>query len=133
MKKIALALLIVVLVLVVVSFIRLSVPNSFDVSKDSLSGEAISVVFSVKDSKISLDKLSNHDKQSDCWVAYSGKVYDVTSFLPRHLGSAAAIIPFCGTSEDFTEAFEKQHGTSKVGNLMRVSVLIGDFDIIGEI
>jgi len=57
----------------------------------------------------------------------------VTSFLPRHPGSAGAISPFCGTSEEFAKAFTKQHGTSKVSNLMKVGTLIGDFDIVGKI
>lgn len=128
-KKIFLAILIFLLVLGLVYFIRLSVPVSS--SSNVVSEEP--VLISTDPSKISIEVLSEHGSKEDCWVSYDGKVYDVTSFLPRHPGSAEAIIPFCGTSEGFTEAFTNQHGTSKVANLMRVGTLIGDFDIVGEV
>jgi cytochrome b involved in lipid metabolism len=76
--------------------------------------------------KISLSDLSSHDTQSDCWIAYKGKVYDITSFLPKHPGSAAAITPYCGTSKEFEAAFSDQHGTSQVGKLIQESVLKGE-------
>lgn len=82
---------------------------------------------------ISLSELSSHNSLTDCWVGYGGKIYDITSFLPNHPGSASAISPYCGTEKEFTNAFTKKHGTSKVNNLMRVGVFIGDFDIIGRI
>ncbi len=80
-----------------------------------------------------LTELSNHNAKSDCWVAYGGKVYDITSFLPKHPGSSAAIQPYCGTADEFKAAFENKHGTSKVSNLMKMGVLIGDFDIMGNV
>ena len=82
---------------------------------------------------ILLSELSNHDSKSDCWVAYDGKVYDITSFLPKHPGSSARIEPYCGTADEFKQAFEKQHGKSKVSNLMRMGVLMGDFDVMGNV
>ncbi len=136
MKKIVLAILIVCLVIGAVSFVRLSTPNKISdkISGGIVLGDSNSVSLAPIDTgKISLTQLSIHNKKSDCWVAYDGKVYDVTSFLPRHPGSAGAISPFCGTSEEFAKAFTKQHGTSKVSNLMKVGTLIGDFDIVGKI
>jgi cytochrome b involved in lipid metabolism len=59
-------------------------------------------------------------------VAYNGKVYDLTAFLPKHPGSAAAIIPYCGTSEEFKAAFSDQHGTSQVNKMIEESILKGD-------
>ena len=129
MKKIVLAILIICLVLGVASFIRLSVPNTPKLT----SGNTEQIPSTSESSKISTIQLAVHNKQSDCWIAYDGKVYDVTSFLPRHPGSAAAISPFCGTSDGFTQAFTAKHGTSKVGNLMKVGTLIGDFDIVGKV
>lgn len=35
-------------------------------------------------------QVKTHNKQSDCWVIYSGKVYNVTSYVPTHNGGAAA-------------------------------------------
>jgi len=68
---------------------------------------------------ISVQELSIHSSRDDCWVAYEGNVYDITDFLPRHPGTPEAIIPYCGTSNEFEAAFVDQHGTSKVTGLMR--------------
>ena len=145
MKKFVIAILIICLVFGVVSFIRLSVPEEIkgsldDVSENSLSlssGNSVQQApqdnLILNNNKISSQSLGVHNKKEDCWIAYDGKVYDVTSFLPRHPGSAKAISPFCGTSDEFTEAFVAKHGASKVVNLMKVGTLIGDFDIVGEI
>jgi len=66
-----------------------------------------------------------HNTQADCWVVYEGKVYDITSWLPRHPGSAEAIAPYCGTM-DFEKAFTDQHGQSQVGRLAKEGVYKGD-------
>lgn len=124
MKRVFLAILIVLFGLGVTAFIRLSSSDQSGTVSDS--SEKLSGI-------ISLNILSEHDSVEDCWVGYDGKVYDVTSFLPRHPGSAEAIIPYCGTYDEFTQAFEGMHGVSKVSNLMKVGTLIGDFEIQGEI
>jgi len=84
-------------------------------------------------SKIPLTELSKHNSKDDCWIAYNGKVYDITSYLPRHPGSSAKIEPYCGSATEFKNAFENKHGTSKVSTLMRVGTFIGDFDVMGNI
>ena len=76
--------------------------------------------------KIALSGLAGHNKQNDCWISYQGKVYDITSFLPKHPGSAAAISPYCGTSSEFEEAFSDQHGTSQVNKLIREGTYKGE-------
>ena len=135
MKKIVLAVLIAFLVFGIVAFIRLYTStgnvflNNVNAVNGGNSGSSVNAVSS--SGRISLSDLAKHDKESDCWVGYGGKVYDVTSFLPRHPGSAGAISPYCGTSKEFTDAFTKKHGTKKVGALMKVGVLIGDFNIVG--
>ena len=77
--------------------------------------------------------LVEHKTEADCWVSYDGKVYDITSWLPIHPGSAKAISPYCGTADEFKQAFEKKHGKTKVATLMKVGVLMGDFDIMGAL
>ncbi len=67
-------------------------------------------------------QLAAHKTQGDCWVAYKGVVYDITAWLPRHPGSAAAIAPYCGTAEEFAAAFSRQHGSGKDGRLKREGV-----------
>ena len=138
MKKIVLAVLIAFLVIGVVAFVRLSFPSSNAVLNNVANtaggknrGSSINEVS--PSGKISLSDLARHNKEIDCWVGYDGKVYDITSFLPGHPGSAGAIIPYCGTSKEFADAFTKKHGTSKVSKLMKVGVLIGDFQIKGGV
>jgi cytochrome b involved in lipid metabolism len=31
-------------------------------------------------------ELATHSIKTDCWIGYEGKVYDITSFLPRQPG-----------------------------------------------
>ncbi|MBP9668822.1 MAG: hypothetical protein KBE09_00855 [Candidatus Pacebacteria bacterium] len=76
---------------------------------------------------ITKEVLSAHNTQADCWVAYNGIVYDITAWLPRHPGSAAAIAPYCGTEEEFTASFNGQHGKSKDKRLEREGVNKGTY------
>ena len=66
---------------------------------------------------ISPEELSRHNSAADCWVAYDGRVYDITAWLPRHPGTSNAITPHCGTAEEFTAAFTQMHGVGKVARL----------------
>lgn len=34
----------------------------------------------------SLQEISSHNTEKDCWVVVDGNIYDVTSFLPEHPG-----------------------------------------------
>ncbi|MDP3882340.1 MAG: cytochrome b5-like heme/steroid binding domain-containing protein [Nanoarchaeota archaeon] len=77
---------------------------------------------------ITFFELKTHNSKEDCWVSYKKKVYDVTSFLPKHPGSAAAIIPYCGTAEEFEKAFTGQHGTSQVKTLERMGIYKGELE-----
>lgn len=138
-KKIILAVLIVCLVVGITFFIRMN-QNGYENTETTSGQESNSSTSASHEttnpgatSGVSKEELALHNKQSDCWVAYDGKVYDITSFLPNHPGSAGAIAPYCGTSDEFKKAFEKQHGTSKVKTLMRVGVFMGDFDVMGDL
>ncbi len=150
MKKIYLALLLFIFAFGVFAFVRLSVTNGFDDDDefgddesddwvgdkdDSFRGNSLpnKNVSPIISGKINLILLSKHNSVNDCWISYGGKVYDISSYLPKHPGSSGAISPFCGTANDFKNAFEQKHGTKMVSALMNVGVLIGDFDILGEI
>ena len=74
---------------------------------------------------ISLTELGKHNKQSDCWVGFEGKAYDLTDWLPEHPGSASAIVPYCGKSTAFEKAFSDQHGNSQVNRLLRETTYKG--------
>ncbi len=51
----------------------------------------------------SLDDVSGHDSEEDCWMAINGKVYDVTDAIGPHPGGEA-ILKGCGI--DATTMFE---------------------------
>ncbi len=57
---------------------------------------------------VSAAVVAGHSTAADCWIIVSGKVYNVTAYLPRHPGGAARITPFCG--QDATTAFQTQGG-----------------------
>jgi cytochrome b involved in lipid metabolism len=77
---------------------------------------------------VSQSELASHNKESDCWIAYQGGVYDVTDYVPIHPGGAAQIVPLCGTSDKFEDAFTTQHGTSKVRILEKMGVYKGKLE-----
>ena len=36
--------------------------------------------------KITIEELKSHTNENDCWIAYNGKVYDITKYLEFHPG-----------------------------------------------
>jgi cytochrome b involved in lipid metabolism len=45
---------------------------------------------------ITLDQLSQHTTDQDCWLAINAKVYDVTSFLKDHPGGDEVLLTAAG-------------------------------------
>lgn len=68
-------------------------------------GESISI------QGYTLEEVSIHNSQSDCWSAINGSVYDLTSWVSRHPGGEQAILNLCGT--DGSTAFNAKHGGQK--------------------
>ncbi len=58
---------------------------------------------------LSLTEVAKHSTPDDCWTAIEGTVYDLTSYIQRHPGGAAALSNLCGI--DGSSAFRSQHGT----------------------
>lgn len=56
---------------------------------------------------VSLEEVSRHNTRDDCWVVISNKVYDVTSWLPRHPGGDMLILNVAG--RDCTDEFKIFH------------------------
>ena len=50
-----------------------------------------------------LEEVSEHDSENDCWMVINGKVYDITSFVNSHPGGEE-ILDGCGI--DATQLFE---------------------------
>jgi cytochrome b involved in lipid metabolism len=70
-------------------------------------------------------ELAMRSSREECWVAYKGTVYDVTAWLPRHPGGVTSIARYCGTAEEFTEAFNRKHGTQYDDRLAREASTVG--------
>lgn len=84
-------------------------------------------------SSVTSSELAKHNQLDDCWVAYSGKVYDMTYWLPRHPGSAGAILPYCGTSTEFENKFNRQHGSKRASWIIDVATFMGYFENKGAL
>jgi len=70
--------------------------------------------------------LGAHDSANDCWIGFRGKVYDITSYLPKHPGTSEAIAPYCGTADGFENAFMNKHGEPKAQYISQVGIYKGD-------
>lgn len=57
---------------------------------------------------ISSLELAKHNLENDCWILISGKVYDITSYLPTHPSGPEKVILSCG--KDGTTAFNDKGG-----------------------
>ncbi len=74
------------------------------------------------ETNVDSSELEKHNSLTDCWVLYDGEVYDVTDYLLKHPGGSQPIADHCGkTDSSFEDAFEGQHGMSKVEFLMNMS------------
>lgn len=51
-----------------------------------------------------MEEVRRHNNPESCWLVVRGRVYDVTSFVPKHPGSAKAILKHAGT--DATTDFD---------------------------
>ena len=83
--------------------------NFYDIMEDDL----------VLDDGFSREFIAQRNTASDCVVGFNGLVYDLTDWLSRHPGGANAIIPYCGTVEEFTQAYNDRHNTD--GTKMELS------------
>lgn len=57
----------------------------------------------------SLQDIEKHNSPSDCWLLIHGKVYDVTSWVPRHPGGSMIIVKAGG---DCSQLFDSYHPLS---------------------
>lgn len=140
MKRAIIPTIIVLVILGVFVYVGLSreKANLYDENSDELNDETEQII-EVGDNELEetvadeiarpqvfLSQLAAHNTSSDCWVAYQGKVYDVTGWIPKHPGGANAIARYCGTASEFEAAFNAQHGTSKEETLRKEGVLMGE-------
>lgn len=70
-----------------------------------------------------LTEVSSHDAPDDCWLVISKRIYNVTSYIPKHPGGRRTITTRCGT--ETTSIFIQVHSNAawdilkdyKIGNL----------------
>ncbi|MFA5889128.1 MAG: cytochrome b5-like heme/steroid binding domain-containing protein [Candidatus Paceibacterota bacterium] len=69
-----------------------------------------------------LQEVSSHSSENDCWTAIDGKIYDITTVIPLHPAGKDKIMRGCGV--DATNTFNRvgAHDIEKlkqnfVGNL----------------
>ena len=67
-----------------------------------------------KESWWSLNQVSQHASEKDCWVILFDQVYDLTKFLPLHPGGRKVILEWAG--KDATEAFLQIHSPDLLNN-----------------
>lgn len=70
-----------------------------------------------------LSEIAKHNSKTDCWTAVKGKVYDITTYIPKHPGGEKQIMQVCG--KDGTFLFEDQHAGDKKPNNILASFEIG--------
>lgn len=72
---------------------------------------------------ISIDELSKHSTENDCWVAIRDEVYDLTNFLKDHPGGKRPILVVAG--KDATEDFLLFHQLSYLKKHLKPENRIG--------
>lgn len=60
-------------------------------------------------------EIAKHNTSGNCWLLISGKVYDVTQYIPFHPGGQNRIIPYCG--KEATTAFNTKAGAGSHSTL----------------
>jgi cytochrome b involved in lipid metabolism len=72
-----------------------------------------------------MDEVANHASAKDCWIVMEQKVYDVSSYIPKHPAPEAAVIKYCGKNADHgwkTKDNENAHSRSAAQLLRRYEI-----------
>ncbi|KAI5287486.1 hypothetical protein KEM54_005963 [Ascosphaera aggregata] len=77
--------------------------------------------------KLTGAEVAQHNHSNSCWVIIHGKAYDVTEFLPEHVGGQKIILKYAG--KDATEAFEPIHPRDTLDNFLDDSKFMGEVDM----
>lgn len=56
--------------------------------------------------KFKLEEVHKHNKYEDCWLVIKGKVYNVTSWIPKHPGGIQILN---GAGRESTALFQSYH------------------------
>jgi fatty acid desaturase/predicted heme/steroid binding protein len=78
--------------------------------------------------KITWQELEKHNVGTDCWIAVRGKVYNVTSWIPKHPGGYDTLVLNGG--KDATQLFEAYHPIKVYAQL--ANYYVADIDHDGD-
>ncbi|XOV87754.1 MAG: cytochrome b5 domain-containing protein [Pseudomonadota bacterium] len=42
------------------------------------------------------EEVAKHNNLQDCWMVIEGKVYDLSTYVPKHPTPPAVLVPWCG-------------------------------------
>lgn len=70
------------------------------------------------DNELTLEEIAKHNTDTDAWIIYKGKVYDVTDYVKKHPGGEPIIRKYYG--KDCTLAYDKFH------SYVNIDKIIGD-------
>lgn len=63
-----------------------------------------------------LEEVSEHDNEDDCWIIIDGKVYDVTPYIDYHPGGKGFVLPAAG--KDATQLFNESEHSNTARDLL---------------
>lgn len=74
---------------------------------------------------LTVEEVTKHGSENDCWLIINNSVYGVTQFLTLHPGGKNRIIPYCG--QDASVAFSTKggkgsHSTIADGDLKKLKI-----------
>jgi cytochrome b involved in lipid metabolism len=80
--------------------------------QNKVANELISIPLGIT---LDMKEISKHNREADCWLLISDKVYDITSFFGSHPGGNGAMAATCGT--DATSAYNSKdpYASTSVG------------------
>ena len=97
--------------------------NTQKTAADSITGSSVAIDAEAK--TVTLKEISEHNTESDCWIGYKGKAYDMTEWIPKHPGGIF-IKKYCGTTMEFQNAFLKKHAEKYEAKLPKVTKYLGE-------
>ncbi|KKY23884.1 putative mitochondrial cytochrome b2 [Phaeomoniella chlamydospora] len=79
-----------------------------------------------RNTRISVEEVSKHSTDQDCWLVIDNEIWDLTEFAPQHPGGAAIILKYGG--RDATEPYNEIHAPSIIRDTLNPSKHIGSVD-----
>lgn len=90
---------IIIVLVIIVAVVLVRNPNTAPIQVETQTSQTPdtteATTTTALDKPYTLAKVALHNTATDCWTVVSGKVYDISEFVPNHPGGEA-IIQACG-------------------------------------